>query len=84
MRVPRRKFGLSERQRAALRGDPVASAGEQIADALADLAGLFVGDVRLTLVARHPDNPDADLIVTADDLLEVEAAVRRRREAAGR
>lgn len=49
-----------------------------IADALERLHGkLFVPEMRLTLVARLPGNPEAELIVSDDELVEVMRTVER-------
>jgi hypothetical protein len=42
-------------------------------------AECFIPAVRLTLVARLPTDPDADVIVTADDTIEVIRALYRTR-----
>ncbi len=62
--------------------DPtVQAAGERIALALAELEPLFKPGVKLTLLARHPGKPEADIIITADDMDEIVAMATRRRDA---
>lgn len=50
---------------------------------LAEIAGLFVPGVKLTLLARSPSHPDGsrDMVVTSDDLI---AAIVALGEAAKR
>lgn len=49
---------------------------ELVASALCDeIAPLFTPDMKLTLVARHPDNPECHLLVTNDADLPAVAAV---------
>lgn len=57
--------------------DPLARVHQRIADALAELRPLFRGDVQMTLLVRMLDSPDADLIVSSDDMAEVAKAVER-------
>lgn len=44
---------------------------------LADIAGHFTPEMRLTLVARHPDNPECYFIFTRDDPAAVAALVAK-------
>lgn len=63
------------------RRDPVEAAADEVAGVLADLESLFKPGAKLTFIARRPGNPDQDFMVTNDDdLVELEALVRRRRE----
>ena len=44
-------------------------------------AGLvFKPGMRLTFIARRPDKPDQDFVMTDDDLTEAMAALQRRRD----
>lgn len=47
--------------------------------ALVRLEPLFSSDARLTFIMRSVNNADAYMIITADDLREVEATIRRER-----
>ena len=47
---------------------------------LAEIEKLFAPHCKLTLVMRNPQSDDGDLILSRDDLVEVEAAVRKLRE----
>ena len=51
--------------------------GNQIADMLDRIGTFFQPGVKLTLLARTVGNPEADLLVTSDDLDEVRAAIER-------
>lgn len=45
------------------------------------LEKLFQPHCRLTLLMRNPESDDGDLLLTRDDLVEVEDAIRKFREA---
>lgn len=62
-------------------GAPLESAGQQVREVLFRLAALFVPGVKLTFVMRNPALPDGTLLVTEDDEIEIEAALRRLRGA---
>ena len=49
-------------------------------EALTRLEYLFKEDIRLTLIARIPDDPEAELVLTKDDLEEVQAMVERSKK----
>lgn len=51
---------------------------DTIADALEDLrTDLFSPEMRLTLIARHPTNPECEIVVSSDDLVAVRATIDR-------
>jgi hypothetical protein len=64
----------------------VAFARLQVEDHIRSLERVFKPGTRLTFLARTPDNDEADLLVTADSLDAIAAAVERakRREAGAR
>lgn len=49
-----------------------------LTEGLAGIARFFKPGARLTLIVRRPDDTEADVIVTADDLDEVVDVIRRR------
>lgn len=59
---------------------------DRVSEALASLEGLFVPGVTLTLVARHPTNPDAHFVVTREKTIRtvigaLEETIQSRAEA---
>jgi hypothetical protein len=64
----------------AMAGDKIARLHVAIGAHLTDIASLFKGDVKLTLVARAPEHPDGsrDVVVTDDDLAAVVGAIELR------
>lgn len=49
-------------------------------ESMHDISTLFKPGVKLTLVARTPDLPDADVVVSDDSLDAAIAAIRRSQE----
>ena len=54
---------------------------EECSEHLDAIAELFKPGVKLTLIARTPDNDDADFVLTCDDLPEAIKALKRRQKA---
>lgn len=48
------------------------------AAALAGLTDLFTPDMKLTFIARHPDKPEAFVVLTEDDLRAIAATLVRQ------
>ncbi len=52
---------------------------------LDEIAGLFAGDARITLLVRHPaleaQGKDADFVMTSDTLSDAIVALQRRADA---
>jgi len=64
--------------------DPLVQAvGQEVSQALGNLAPLFKPGVRLTFVARRPECPDGsqDMVITDDDLFDVMKALKLRQMA---
>jgi hypothetical protein len=61
----------------------VQAAGERIAEALAELENVVGPNYRCSFVGRctNPEIPDADIVVTCDDLAEIRDVLQRRIEA---
>lgn len=51
---------------------------ERVVEALVDLEPLFVPGMKLTFIARLPDDPEAEMVITADDPHEVLSVIERR------
>ena len=51
---------------------------EHVCMALRGLSQWFVPHMKLTFIARHPGNPEADMVVTDDDMREAAKALKRR------
>jgi predicted small metal-binding protein len=60
----------------------VEEVSKRINDHLNEILTLFKPGVKLTFLARTPGKPDCDFLMTADDLNEVEATIKRRAEEA--
>lgn len=45
---------------------------------LTEIVPLFVKGAKLTFIARIPGNPDADMLLTIDELSEVKKLIERR------
>lgn len=56
---------------------------KQAEEHLEAIEALLDPRAKLTLVVRMPWLSDGDIVLTVDDLAEVERAIRRRREVAG-
>ena len=57
--------------------DKVRRAGQQMAVYLDEISKLFVGDVKLTLLVRHPGKPERNAFLSDDlDIDEICAAIR--------
>ena len=52
---------------------------ERVQDSMDEILANFIAGVKITVLVRSPDNPDADFCMTSDDLDEVIAMVRRRK-----
>jgi hypothetical protein len=57
---------------------------DNIAQDLLDMERMFKPGIKLTLLARRPGHPDQDVIVTADELADVAAMVRRSADREGK
>ena len=53
---------------------------ESVVALLLEAEPLFIPEAKLTFVMRVPGNTEAEMVVSGDDLTEVEATVRRCRE----
>jgi hypothetical protein len=53
------------------------SARVEVASALTRLEGLFTSDARLTFIMRSPISAERYMIITSDDLREVEKTIAR-------
>lgn len=60
----------------------MADALQLVADRIAALADemgdLFMPGAKVTVVVRHPDVPDAEMIISTDDLLKVVETIQHR------
>lgn len=61
--------------------DKLRRAYDAIGELLNEAAMLFKPGVKITFIARRPGQPDQDFVMTADDLEEAIAALRRRQAA---
>lgn len=57
---------------------------EAVIEMLDSLRTAWRGPVKLTFIARVPDKPDADYVMTADNLDELNALIERTKERARR
>lgn len=53
---------------------------QNIALRLEKMESMFTKEMRLTFVARHPDNPECIVIVSSDDLTEMMRDVKAQLE----
>lgn len=61
----------------ALSKEQLARLHEILSNHLEAMSVLFTPDVKLTLLARKPNDHEADVLITADDLDEVIAGLKR-------
>lgn len=58
----------------------VRAVGDRIVDHLLQIEQMFLPGAKVTLLVRHPTVEDADMLLSTDDLVEAEAAIRKLRE----
>ena len=59
-------------------GEKLGRAQEVIGGLLTEASLIFKPGMKLTFIARRPDKPDQDFVMTDDDLAEAIAALQRR------
>jgi hypothetical protein len=83
MRVPR-ALGVSQNLRDAMLAERVKPSMEELRLAMAsrmdEIARLFLPGAKVTVLVRRPDDPEADVLCTSDDLPELLAMVERCRK----
>jgi hypothetical protein len=53
--------------------------GDRVAQHLAEIAQMFKAGAKLTVLVRHPGNPDADMLVSDDSFNGMLGIIRRRK-----
>lgn len=53
-----------------------------VSDCMDDILSCFKAGMKITVLVRNPENPESDFCMTDDDLDQVVAMIKRRKEAA--